>query len=145
MSEMINNETNIKNENGGDDRKPLVPLTIRFDPDVYEAMQFMCDENNLSMAELCRRLLSRKVALNLNRICFIEPEDGIDIKRKVGRMEINYIGNNYNQDVKIRHEQVKRGLTPTWDPQNLGFELNALLDRCDTLAKEMGDALCTLR
>ena len=153
MSKFVDDEIEV--EESAEQSESLIPMTIRLTSDVYETMKIVSDENNMKMSELCRRLLSRKLALSLKHIYFVEPEDGKELKREVSkigseleriRCEINHIGVNYNQDVKIRNAQVKQGLKPDWDPtQNLGNELSTLLARCDSLAKEMGDALCMLK
>ena len=92
----------------------LVPLTVRFTGPAVETIRTVAKEHGLSLAEIIRFTMDNKLSEYLGSIQFVDYDQGKDIEKelhvlinmtqKVGQ-ELNRIGVNYNQEIKLRHLQ----------------------------------------
>ena len=134
----------------------LLPITVRFTPDAWEAIRDIASSNCISQAELVRMAVSGNLGRYLGTIRVIDQDQADELKDEIARLftvmseikgEINKIGVNYNQVVKnvnIARKYGGRGaagngagaLPPMGD-------LNALMDRYERATEGVSD-LCRI-
>ena len=87
----------------------LLPITVRFTPDAWEAIRDIARSNCISQAELVRMAVSGNLGRYLGTIRVIDQAQADELKDEIARLftvmseikgEINKIGVNYNQVVK---------------------------------------------
>ncbi len=167
---MNENENNaVVEEEENEKYIPLVPVTVRLAPEIYNVISGIADRNDISKAEAVRLAVDNRILDYVGKVQYVNPEQGKEIKLLLGslatemhkiRLEINRIGVNYNQEMKLKNiekkyanhrdidslmemgreqEQVKKGIDVVSEEG-----LNALLDRCDSITKRFGDVKCLL-
>jgi squalene cyclase len=148
---------------------PLIPVTVRLAPEIYDVISGIADRNDISKAEAVRLAVDNRLLDYVGKVQYVYPEQGKEIRLLLGalatemqkiRMEINRIGVNYNQEMKLKNiekkyrnskgidslmlkmkeeEKVKNGIDVVSEEG-----LNELLDRCDEITKRFGDVKCLL-
>ena len=100
------------------DRDVLRPITVRFTEDAWEAIRDIAESNGLSQAEVVRMAVAGNLSRYLGDIRFVDPKQGEQIRRCVAslvdivsaiRIELNRIGVNYNQEVRVLNTEAKYG------------------------------------
>ena len=142
----------IRNDYG----KDLRPITVRFAPDVWQAVRDLAAENAISQAELIRIIVAGKLHQDLGDIKIIDQQQAAEIKTQIGnlftvisevRNELNRIGINYNQEVRQRNIERKYGGGDMMDRAGgtaLSWqELDALISRYEQATKEVSE-LCRI-
>lgn len=164
------------------DKEPAIklkPLTIRFPEAVWEEIREFANANNIPMAEFVRMAVSYNLTKYLDTVKFLDEKQGAEYLKQSSetkalimsllgevsdiRFELNRIGVNFNQLVKLKNierkyananardidrlmqkqreeEEVKSESNQYLDKQ----ELDSLITRFETAAKKAGDALCRI-
>ena len=99
-------------------RSVLKPITVRFTEEAWEAIRDIADSNRLSQAEVVRMAVAGNLSRYLGDIKFVDPKQGeqmrscvvglVDIASAI-RVELNRIGVNYNQEVRVLNTEAKYG------------------------------------
>jgi hypothetical protein len=145
----------------------LVPLTVRFTGPAVETIRTVAKEHGLSLAEIIRFTMDNKLSEYLGSIQFVDYDQGKDIEKelhvlinmtqKVGQ-ELNRIGVNYNQEIKLRHLQERYDAKKMTMDERLRWkqeyaeaqygqstlskeELDELLTRYENVSKRVGELL----
>ena len=149
----------------------LVPLTVRFTGPAIETIKSIAAEHGFSAAEIIRFTMDNKLKEYLGSIQFMDYEQGKDIEKdilqlvrltqKVGQ-ELNRIGVNYNQEMKIRNLQAqydrqkmtidervqwKKNMAEAQSGQSTlsKEELDELMTRYETVSKKVGELICLIQ
>ena len=95
----------------------LVPLTVRFTGPAIDTIRSIAKEHGFSAAEIIRFTMDNKLKDYLGSVQFMDYDQGEDIRlgiidlekaiASVGR-ELNRIGVNYNQEVRLHNIEKKR-------------------------------------
>ena len=148
----------------------LVPLTVRFTGPAIETIKSIAKEHGFSAAEIIRFTMDNKLKEYLGSVQFMDYDQGEDIRlgiidlekviASVGH-ELNRIGVNYNQEVRLHNIAKKYG-----DPDNLSDRLNRskeekevlmeskafsreeveeLFRRYEETAKKVGELICLIQ
>lgn len=142
------------------DREPLLPITVRFAPDVYEAIREIASANGTSQAEIIRMAVAGNLARYLGDIRYIDPEQGEEVKRRVAQLidavsgirnELNRIGVNLNQIARWMNTLAKYGDGDVGDGEAgdgeveygsvflTGIKLDMLMYRYEQATKEVAE------
>lgn len=148
------------------EKKKKVPITIRFNPDAMNVFREMASEHHTSVAELIRVVVDNRMSEYLGTVQYLDYEQGEEILKKMCeisnqlegmRLELNRIGVNFNQDVKLRQIEKKyknrTGFTDTQrklmerdkvlgEPSLPVEEMENILRRFEEAAAKVGEALC---
>ncbi len=98
----------------------LIPITIRFRKDAYDSLKRIAKQNNLSLAEVVRIVIDNRAIAYLKSVWYVPEELGTEISKEIFdvgtslqdiRNEINRIGVNYNQEIKLKNIEAKYGNT----------------------------------
>lgn len=147
----------------------MIPITVRFTPDEYDAICYLADKYKMSKAEVVRLATDDRLIKFLGNLIYIDKEQGDKIVRLIGktgteiekiRVELNRIGVNYNQELKLKNLKAKyegrrdyealqariQGENDIKKGINVVSEraIKNLINRFEALTKEVGDMLCTL-
>ncbi len=151
--------------------KKSTKISIRINDNLRDYIDFCCDKCGFTRSELIRSILegkSEQLMAYCKQVKFINKHQGNEIKKAVVKLtnkvseytnqlqiiakEINRIGVNYNQQVRLLHEEVNDEFVEhisVPDPQP--DELQRLIDdatkisnECNNSFKELGDALIWL-
>lgn len=134
----------------------LVPLTVRFTPDAWDAIRDIAHSNGVSQAELVRMAVSGNLGRYLGTIRIIDQKQADELKDEIMKLfsviseiksEINKIGVNYNQVVKnINVARKYGGVDAAGDGGNtlppMG-DINVLMDRYERATEGVSD-LCRI-
>ena len=94
----------------------LVAMTVRFDKGAYNVIGDVAKRNGVSKADIVRFVVDNKLEKYLSDIRYIDENQGRTINKniiKIGnilvsiRDELNRIGVNYNQEVRLKNLQNK--------------------------------------
>ena len=94
----------------------LAQFTIRLPQKTKEQIEEMAKRNGCSAAELARLSLEGGLSKYLGEVQYVDKEQGEEIKELLGnafteiskiKVELNRIGVNYNQEVKLKNLQNK--------------------------------------
>lgn len=134
----------------------LVPLTVRFTPDAWDAIRDIAHGNGVSQAELVRMAVSGNLGRYLGAVKLIDKDQAKELKDEITKLfsvmsevkdELNKIGVNYNQAVKDLNIARKYGNTGmegkecgTLPPMG---EIDALIDRYERAMEGVKD-LCRI-
>ena len=142
----------IRNDYG----KDLRPITVRFQPDAWQAIRDLAAENGISQAELIRTTVAGKLYQYLGDIKIIDQQQAKELKLQIinlfnviseVRNELNRIGVNYNQEVRRLNIERKYGggdMTDGAGGSALSWqELDALISRYEQATKEVSE-LCRI-
>ena len=147
----------------------LVPVTVRFTKGGYSAICFLSDKYKMSISEIVRTATDDRLSKFLGNIVYIYPDQGEQIMKIIGavgtemekiRIELNRIGVNYNQEMKLKNIEAKyakrtgfnaiKGKMQEIDDVKNGIDcvdadrIEALIDRYEAITKKAGELLCTL-
>ena len=147
----------------------LIPITVRFTTDGYDAICDLAEQYKMSKAEIVRLATDDRLIKYLGNTVYIDKEQGEAVTLAVGkigtelekiRLELNRIGVNYNQAQRLKNIQEKYKNRTDFD--SIRYRMNEedevqsginavtekgigdLIDRFENLTKEAGDLLCTL-
>ncbi len=99
-----------------DSENELVQVTIRLPAKTKEKIENLAKRSDCSTAEIVRRSVDGSLDRYLDGVQYVEKEQGEAVKTLLGklyteisrvRMELNRIGVNYNQEVKLKNQQSK--------------------------------------
>ena len=148
------------------EEKRKVPITVRFNPDAMRVFREMADEHHTSVAELVRIVVDNRMSEYLGTVQYLDYEQGEEILKKMCeisnqleemRLELNRIGVNFNQEIKLKQIEKKyknrTGFTDTQrklmerdkvlgEPSLPVEEMENILRRFEKAAAKVGEALC---
>ncbi len=96
----------------------LIPITIRFRKDAYESLKTIARQNHLSISEVVRIVIDNRAISYLKSVWYVPEELGTEIQKEIFdvgtslqdiRNEVNRIGVNYNQEIKLKNIEAKYG------------------------------------
>ena len=136
------------------ERKPLLPITVRFTKDAWDAIKEIADEKGMSQAEIVRMAVTGNLAQYLGSIRFIDPEQGTEIKRRVTELVDDVSGIRTSLDrIGVHLNQIARGLNMDAKYGNgegglenvflTGMTLDMFLYRYELASKEVA-SLCRI-
>ena len=121
-----------KNEENTD---KLVPLTVRFTGPAIDTIRSIAKEHGFSAAEIIRFTMDNKLKEYLGSVQFMDYDQGEEIRlgingltkaiSEVGR-ELNRIGVNYNQEVRLHNIEKKR--KESGNSSELQYEENLIMN-----------------
>lgn len=108
-----NNTTELKPK-----KEPLKALTIRVTPSMYDAITSVSEQKSVSKSAICRLMFTDRLAEYLGTQNYVDINDGkklvvllsnlLTVVGKI-RSDLNRIGINYNQEVRLMHIREKNG------------------------------------
>ena len=147
----------------------FIAMTVRISKEIYEVVSSISERHGISKAEAVRLAIDNRLLDYVGKVQYVDPDQGVEIMKLIGRvatemskirMEINRIGVNYNQELKLKHlekkymhrtdlisiEQKMKELDKiTNDIDTVSEEgLMKLLDKCDSIMDKFGDVTCIL-
>jgi len=96
----------------------MIPVTVRFAPEVMAAIDDIADRHSISKAEIVRLGFQGDLTKYLGNIEYVDTEQGAEIRKLFGgvftelnrsRIELNRIGVNYNQEMRLKNVRAKYG------------------------------------
>ena len=140
-----------------EEKEKLIPITVRFSPDGYAALSELSEKYNLSKGEIARIAIDDRLISYLGKVAFADPEDGAEIRKETAkistemeriRLELNRIGVNYNQEVRLKNIQAKSGGVPVAEDGEdggrhhvvSGNEMESLMLRFEKSAAKIANA-----
>ena len=158
----------VKETNNTTELKPkkerLKALTIRVTPSMYDAITSVSEQKSVSKSIVCRLMFTDRLAEYLGTQNYIDKDDSKelikilnDLLTTVGqiKLELNRIGINYNQEVRLMHIREKNGdngIKMMQEEKELLTEVNMvniedirkLIDEQDKVITKAGEMACTL-
>lgn len=157
-------------KNEENEQVKLVPITVRFSEGAMKVFDEMAQEHNLSKAEIIRLTVDNRLINYLGNVSFVNHEDAVKIREEMYNLttelelikrELNRIGLNFNQELKLKHIEKKyQNLRMNFDDIMMKQkeeeevkkdtsllnqeELEALLSKYDDITKRVGDVLCRI-
>lgn len=139
-----------------DSEDRLLPITVRFTPDAWDAIRDIARSSCISQAELVRMAVSGNLGRYLGTVKVLDQGQAGELKEEITKLfsvmseirnELNKIGVNYNQAVKNLNIARKYGRTGM-EGNGAGAvppmgELNALMDRYEKATEGVRD-LCRI-
>ena len=138
------------------DRDVLRPITVRFTEDAWEAIRDIAESNRLSQAEVVRMAVAGNLSRYLGDIKFVDPKQGEQIRSYVVdlvdtvsaiRVELNRIGVNYNQEVRVLNTEAKYGGNGGSDGSGTAFpgkEVDKYISRYEAATRRAVDIINAL-
>ena len=126
----------------------LVPITVRFSPDAYDAISDIADNHNMSKADLVRRCITGNLAEYLGSVRILDGDQVVEIRAAIRDLfdevsqvkdELNRIGVNYNQEIHLMNREGKHIGSVLALPANA---VNDVIARFEIAAREAGELLC---
>ena len=139
----------------------MVPVTVRFAPEVMAAIDDISDRHSVSKAEIIRLGFQSDLIKYLGNVEYVDANQGAEIRKLFGeictelsrsRMELNRIGVNYNQEMRLmnaraiygndmfllKHEEkeIMNGVNSVKTE-----DLERIVNHIDSVMKEAGEAL----
>lgn len=105
-----------KTKNDEKKKERLVPITVRFTNGAVEAIADVARRHNMTKAEIIRLALDGKLSSYLENLVYIDDRKAEKIYREVSelgtelekiRYELNRIGVNYNQEIRLKNIERK--------------------------------------
>ena len=133
----------------------LKGLTVRFTESAYDTIKELAEMNEKSMADIVRLCVDECLVEYLRSVVFVNRAQGRDLQdgfftltRELEdiRYEINKIGVNYNQEVRMLHAQYnagKRNLAPVFKRKAYDPILVKLLMANERIGKTIGRIMGT--
>ena len=134
-------------------------LTVTFPKPTYDTLQEVSDEWHISIAEVVRLAVKTNLKDYLRSVRFVDSEQAKKIADNQAvidrnicilfnamqeiRNQLRGIGINYNQQLKLLHEQKNAG--KGINPERTLLDENAVakqVERFETAAAEVGEKLC---
>lgn len=88
-------------------------ISFRVDPDVLEVIRHVAEDNDRTVSDVIRAVIDNRLLKYLDMVVYVDPEDAKEIRQilqtasddisAIG-LELNRIGVNYNQEIKLRNE-----------------------------------------
>ncbi len=142
----------------------MVPVTVRFTPEVMAAIDDISDRHSVSKAEIVRLGFQSDLIKYLGNVEYVDANQGAEIRKLFGeictelsrsRMELNRIGVNYNQEMRLKNIKAKYGndmslLSIRMHEENEVMngvnsvkteDLERIVNHIDSVMKEAGEAL----
>ena len=97
-------------------KEKMKAVTIRFTEPVYDAIDTLANEFDVSMATVVRLALDNNLAKYLGDVKYINKQQGDEINAKISNAtdefrdiatQLRRIGINYNQELKMKHIEAK--------------------------------------
>mgnify|MGYP000002117664 CR=1 FL=1 len=152
------------------ERPVLKPMTIRFSEEAWDAIEDVAWEHGTNKTELVRMAVVGNLARYLGNIRIVDEVQTAEIKELIKalfdeisavRIELNRIGVNYNQAIRLKQIERKyanKGLdvnaisaqydeTEKVKSECKGFskeDMDALISRYETATKQVGEILCRI-
>lgn len=135
----------------------LMPVTIRFTPDAWQALRDTAHQEGVAVAEIARLAITGKLGDYFGTVKCLDRAQASEIRMQVAELgnavsrigiELNRIGINYNQEVRALNELVKSGTTAAGrntGPALSKPELERLLKEYKTVSEKVGELLCLIR
>ena len=139
----------------------MVPVTVRFTPEVMAAIDDISDRHCVSKAEIIRLGFQSDLIKYLGNVEYVDANQGAEIRKLFGeictelsrsRMELNRIGVNYNQEMRLKNaraiygndmsllmherEEIMSGVNSVKTE-----DLERIVNHIDLVMKEAGEAL----
>lgn len=139
----------------------MVPVTVRFAPEVMAAIDDISDRHSVSKAEIIRLGFQSDLIKYLGNVEYVDANQGAEIRKLFGeictelsrsRMELNRIGVNYNQEMRLMNaraiygndislwmhekEEIMNGVNSVKTE-----DLERIVNHIDSVMKEAGEAL----
>lgn len=151
-----------------DNDNELIQVTIRLPLNVKEKIDGLAKSGGCSTAEIMRRSLDGSLSEYLGEVQYVDREQGEAIKKQLEnlfseisgmRMELNRIGINYNQEVKLQNlrMQIRAGKIGVSEASKMhqsiteeckGFSteaINEIMDRFDRNVEEFVNVMAYTR
>ena len=129
----------------------LVQLCVRFSPGAFDAIKGVAAVNHVSMAELVRMAVAGNMADYLGTVKILDRKQAVEIRELLReimdemvriRLELNRIGVNYNQEVRLKNLEHKyKGKYDLSDIQNMMREKDEIEQECRGFSKGDMDRL----
>lgn len=139
----------------------MVPVTVRFAPEVMAAIDDISDRHSVSKAEIIRLGFQSDLIKYLGNVEYVDTNQGAEIRKLFGeictelshsRMELNRIGVNYNQEMRLKNIRAKYGndMSLRMHEENEVMngvnsvkteDLERIVNHIDSVMKEAGEAL----
>ncbi len=131
-------------------------LTIRFSEETWDLIREVAAKHHVSAAELVRQMVLVNMSKQDNRLLDPEQEEQmrsemqalrgvlLDVLNEISkvRLELNRIGVNYNQEIKLKNiERKYRGVTDMYSLQQKFRETEAVTEDSQLLRKDEIDAI----
>jgi len=156
-------------QNNIDESDKLIPITVRFTAGAMSVIDDLAIAQDKSKAEVIRTSVDKELLQYLDKVCFVDKEQGQQIHADIYaltcaiqsmQIELNRIGINYNQDLKIK--QIEKRYANAFDFDQIMSKTNAInvvkndttnlnkddldniLTRFEVATKKVGDALCLI-
>lgn len=106
----------IQADDNNNNEQALVCTSVRFTKGVIEVIDDIATNNSCSRAEIIRFCVDNRLEKYLTNVLLVEPEQGREIREllhntlvELGniRAEINRIGVNYNQEIRLKNLEQK--------------------------------------
>lgn len=162
-----NIEINKDNENKSN-ANTLMKVTSRYATGVIFVIDQLADRSGRTRSDILRLVVDKRLLTDIPKILFVDHNDAmlflknlqdITIAMERIRFELNRIGVNYNQEIKLKHiaqkyansggdlnmvearmeeeAEVKKECLPT-------SELDSIMKRYEDTSKEVGELLCKI-
>lgn len=130
-------------------------ITVRLSPDAYRAVCEIAYDNCVSKAEIVRMAMMGNLSRYLGDIRIIDKAESAELKGQIVRLmdatsrvekELHRIGVNYNQEIKLKNIEHKRGIQTTGNKGMAfpGQEIDKLISEYRQAVKQAGDVLCRI-
>lgn len=129
----------------------LVQLCVRFSPGAFDAIKGVAAVNHVSMAELVRMAVAGNMADYLGTVKILDRKQAVEIRELLReimnemvriRLELNRIGVNYNQEVRLKNLEHKyKGKYSITDIQDMMREKDEIEQECRGFSKGDMDRL----
>ena len=126
----------------------LVPITVRFSQNAYDAIGDIANTHNMSKADLVRRCVTGNLAEYLESVRILDGDQVIEIRTAIRDLfdevsqvkdELNRIGVNYNQEIHLMNREGRHiGSGPALPAD----AVNNAIARFEAAAREAGELLC---
>ena len=126
----------------------LVPITVRFSPDAYDAISDIADNHNMSKADLVRRCVTGNLAEYLGSVKILDGDQVIEIRAAIRDLfdkasqvkdELNRIGVNYSQEIHLMNREGRHIGSGSALPADA---VNDAIARFEAAARGAGELLC---
>ncbi len=149
------------------DSKKLVAMCVRFNPEAMNVINRVCKLNHISKAQFIRYCVDDRLAEHLKHTRLVDEEQADMLREEIYilnnalqeiRLELNRIGVNYNQAVRLQNiknkypdimdtnliqrriEEEDEAILNTLSKE----ELDSIISRFEAATKKAGDAICAI-
>lgn len=102
----------------------LVPITVRFSVGAIEAIGDVAHKHNMTKAEIVRLTVDGKLSTYLGNLVYVDNKKADKIHKEISelgttlekiRFELNRIGVNYNQEMRLKNIEKKYSKRSDYD------------------------------